>query len=1067
MKSFLKRAISLLLCMVLVLSFAGCGKEKSAQKMLNREESFSQIVSGLANQYGILDSTVYMNTAVTGLCLAEKVDITEDGKEELVCIYKDFSNINVEIYEHRNGFAVCRWSDSVKWGNEYYFSVLETEDGIRWARTDAGPDGAGTKVFKYENRKYVETVADYHASSELMYFQSEYGIEDYANSLKAEWDIRLSEMRETRFGALSAISYFGNASGCKMTKEMAEAYIEAIKSEEKYVKENMDSSYKVFAALVDSANDGMPVLVTAVSDGYNLALSEDRVDIGVWTWDGKKAERYDFVKDLGFISLARDYQFVQSGMIGAKLFVSEIPIGGGPYGESSGYAAYQISNAQLTLVESNVHLSAIVDYENPDYVLANELVGVDPSKYEKNEYGEYRVPKADLIAAGWILDDYIAEYGGEVYVAAIRNGERMKLNKAEDYGKGMGEMLGPYRYDQVYYYPMFDITSGSYGLLEGWQEADVTIENLEKYAKLANRPVYAYHDVFMLITDAQREAIIKEVLNAFDGEIGEIFKLSKDLYYVTVYDGDTFVGGVIVKNIENGTAWRTVTSKKTLMSEEELNAEAKKDNSVPNIKIDFSKTKGGEKHLSEVLENIDGSEPNDAAKEDIYDYIKNYISNSSEMTIKVKDNKVTIDEDAIYDGMEKAYETLDGFEDVLYENGVVLNKEIAPQLNVTLKGVKDDSSIRITLDEDIRNAVYDAGEVMLILGDTGIRILLSRQTLDSILSNREKVIIEIKKVSDDGYEISFTDENKSLITQLESGITFILPASGEFSSVQFEDSFRTENWGGQYDEKNKAIVFMTPFAGKYTVIDKTVDISDISNLSAEHQKAIMFMVSKGFFSLDGDKFNPDGTLTRYAFSEAVVRMFFATDHSLKTAFLDVTEDNPYYPYVAAGEKTGTFKGYDDGMFHGEYDVLRQEVIAICKRTLCEKKGYAEPENPADYLHFTDNSLISTWARPEVSLAVREKLIDDGGVLRPTEAISRADSALILYRLFMLLYEVESADAVSSGVNKNAVIIAVSSAIVLVLAAVVVLSLILIKKTKAKKEEVIEETEENTEEKENE
>jgi len=47
--------------------------------------------------------------------------------------------------------------------------------------------------------------------------------------------------------------------------------------------------------------------------------------------------------------------------------------------------------------------------------------------------------------------------------------------------------------------------------------------------------------------------------------------------------------------------------------------------------------------------------------------------------------------------------------------------------------------------------------------------------------------------------------------------------------------------------------------------------------------------------------------------------------------------------------------------------------------------------------------------------VREGLIDDGGILDPQTQISRADSALILYRLFMLLYEVEpTAAAADSG-----------------------------------------------------
>lgn len=71
-----------------------------------------------------------------------------------------------------------------------------------------------------------------------------------------------------------------------------------------------------------------------------------------------------------------------------------------------------------------------------------------------------------------------------------------------------------------------------------------------------------------------------------------------------------------------------------------------------------------------------------------------------------------------------------------------------------------------------------------------------------------------------------------------------------------------------------------------------------------------------------------------------------------------------------------------------------------------KKGYFYPENTEEYVCFADNEMILGWENQyeEIALAVREGLIEKGGFLMPRANITRADAALILYRLFNLLYE---------------------------------------------------------------
>lgn len=115
-------------------------------------------------------------------------------------------------------------------------------------------------------------------------------------------------------------------------------------------------------------------------------------------------------------------------------------------------------------------------------------------------------------------------------------------------------------------------------------------------------------------------------------------------------------------------------------------------------------------------------------------------------------------------------------------------------------------------------------------------------------------------------------------------------------------------------------------------------INGLENITTEQQKPINFMVSKGIFTLDeNNKFYPNKELTRYVFSEALVKIFFVLDRSLQTYFTDLTKENYYYPYVVSGEKANVIKGYEDNTFRGDIYIPTEQVVALCARTLAEKK----------------------------------------------------------------------------------------------------------------------------------
>ncbi|MFW5670638.1 MAG: S-layer homology domain-containing protein, partial [Acetivibrio ethanolgignens] len=219
-----------------------------------------------------------------------------------------------------------------------------------------------------------------------------------------------------------------------------------------------------------------------------------------------------------------------------------------------------------------------------------------------------------------------------------------------------------------------------------------------------------------------------------------------------------------------------------------------------------------------------------------------------------------------------------------------------------------------------------------------------------------------------------------------------------------------DNWGGQYDEMNGLIFFNTKYSGLYTVTENEIEITDIADLTEEQQNMIRFMVSKGFFSVEDGVFAPNKVLSRYDFATALVGMFFALDREAVCSFDDVPKDSSYYPYVASAEQSNIAAGVSSNKFAGDRMVTKEEVVAFCTRTLIDKKGYEVAEDIENYANYTDRDSIAAWALPEVALAEQLGLIVSGGEFGPKGEITRLESVEVLYRLFMMLYEVSPAKA---------------------------------------------------------
>ena len=338
-----------------------------------------------------------------------------------------------------------------------------------------------------------------------------------------------STAKTTSADALGSIKYYGDKSKCKMTKEMALAYADAIDSQKSIVENNSGTQFDLYAALLDLSDDGMPILVTMIGErpGGSMFYMDGMPAIFVWIWNGKKAEQYTFKNDLRLNDL-NDIKFIASPGNGAVVVIEGASLADA---SSFGRIQYKVSNARLSReITETLHI-ANVSIEDSDYALCKEFPGVGSKIYDD----EMRYAKmSDLLDAGWIIDDYNTQVGRTpVYMLEV-NGKLKPFGNIDnfnswwaDYDKYSGKAIN------LTVYSTAEHSISDNAMDSGYAVSD----NLKKYAESVGKPVYSYNEIKDTLTDSEVKKIAKKIAEKHKGEVGEIYKLSDDLYYVIIYIG--------------------------------------------------------------------------------------------------------------------------------------------------------------------------------------------------------------------------------------------------------------------------------------------------------------------------------------------------------------------------------------------------------------------------------------------------------------------------------------------------------------------------------------------------
>ncbi|CDE62637.1 peptidase S8 and S53 subtilisin kexin sedolisin [Fusobacterium sp. CAG:439] len=163
-------------------------------------------------------------------------------------------------------------------------------------------------------------------------------------------------------------------------------------------------------------------------------------------------------------------------------------------------------------------------------------------------------------------------------------------------------------------------------------------------------------------------------------------------------------------------------------------------------------------------------------------------------------------------------------------------------------------------------------------------------------------------------------------------------------------------------------------------------------------KEINIVVDNSIMSLSGNRFNPEGSMTRVEFVNALLKVLSNENLNVNITnkFSDVTTANPNYDNILRSQQLGLVYGYPDGTFRPDRVVLRSEAQSVISHITKDMNADKSILN-----QFKDASAIPVWAKNVYAKTINYGIYvnyPDSRELRPNDNLSRAEAAVLLARL---------------------------------------------------------------------
>ena len=164
------------------------------------------------------------------------------------------------------------------------------------------------------------------------------------------------------------------------------------------------------------------------------------------------------------------------------------------------------------------------------------------------------------------------------------------------------------------------------------------------------------------------------------------------------------------------------------------------------------------------------------------------------------------------------------------------------------------------------------------------------------------------------------------------------------------------------------------------------------------QTEIASVVSDSVMFTSAGNFNPEANISRVDFVTALLKVLGQSNAAVVSdvAFSDVAKSGADHDAIVRSQQIGLVYGYPDGTFRPQGNILRDEAQSVISHITID--GTVDNGIVSKY---SDAYKVPAWAKKVYAKTLSYGIYvnhPDENELRPTEALTRAEAAVLLYRL---------------------------------------------------------------------
>ncbi|MEK3885534.1 endo-1,4-beta-xylanase [Paenibacillus sp. PL2-23] len=229
------------------------------------------------------------------------------------------------------------------------------------------------------------------------------------------------------------------------------------------------------------------------------------------------------------------------------------------------------------------------------------------------------------------------------------------------------------------------------------------------------------------------------------------------------------------------------------------------------------------------------------------------------------------------------------------------------------------------------------------------------------------------------------------LAQPNAIVVWYIAGNGDISSIP----------NGRYDAASGTVIFHTTHFSTYAVASVVTSFDDLAGVPWANQ-AIDAMAARDVIRGTAEHtFSPTAAMKRGDFIALLVRALELQSAGADTAtFIDVKASAYYHQELAIAQKLGIATGFEDGTFRPDQSLSRQDMMVLTARAAAAAGKTLEGDGSLE--GYADVSSLSAYAVASAASLSQSGIVNGkNGKLAPHESLTRAEAAVILYRIWGL------------------------------------------------------------------